>query len=193
MKKHLLAGLALAGALLSAPASATVALGDSITCGGFNLGCSAGGASVGNGVEFAIEYDVIGAILTADFSAGLLTIADAGNPAIGGDFKLDGPFTLFFSNLSTPFTFAGLGTVDGVEDFDASRVALDGAGDLYIDLSNVTFLSNGSFQVNFNAPVTPPTGAVPEPATWAMMILGFGVVGGALRRRKTATVRRALA
>ncbi|WP_341209852.1 DUF1194 domain-containing protein [uncultured Sphingomonas sp.] len=27
-------------------------------------------------------------------------------------------------------------------------------------------------------------GAVPEPATWAMMILGFGVVGAALRRRR---------
>lgn len=33
--------------------------------------------------------------------------------------------------------------------------------------------------------------AVPEPASWAMMIVGFGVVGGALRRRKAAgqTVR----
>ena len=30
--------------------------------------------------------------------------------------------------------------------------------------------------------------AVPEPATWAMMIAGFGLVGGAMRRR-TATVR----
>jgi hypothetical protein len=27
------------------------------------------------------------------------------------------------------------------------------------------------------------TGAVPEPATWAMMIAGFGLVGGAMRRR----------
>lgn len=26
-------------------------------------------------------------------------------------------------------------------------------------------------------------GAVPEPATWAMMLLGFGTIGGALRRR----------
>lgn len=30
--------------------------------------------------------------------------------------------------------------------------------------------------------------SVPEPATWAMMILGFGVVGGAARRRNSRTV-----
>jgi hypothetical protein len=30
------------------------------------------------------------------------------------------------------------------------------------------------------------SGAVPEPATWAMMLLGFGLVGGAMRRRKSA-------
>ena len=27
--------------------------------------------------------------------------------------------------------------------------------------------------------------AVPEPATWAMMLAGFGVVGGLARRRRT--------
>lgn len=27
--------------------------------------------------------------------------------------------------------------------------------------------------------------AIPEPATWAMMIVGFGMVGGAMRRRRT--------
>lgn len=30
-------------------------------------------------------------------------------------------------------------------------------------------------------------GAVPEPSTWAMMLLGFGAVGFAMRRRKVAT------
>ena len=30
------------------------------------------------------------------------------------------------------------------------------------------------------------TGAVPEPTTWGMMIIGFGVVGSTLRRRKTS-------
>lgn len=38
--------------------------------------------------------------------------------------------------------------------------------------------------LNFN--ITAVTAAVPEPATWAMMILGFGVAGMSLRRRKTA-------
>lgn len=35
-------------------------------------------------------------------------------------------------------------------------------------------------------PSDPGVPAVPEPATWAMMILGFGVVGMAARRRRTA-------
>ena len=30
-------------------------------------------------------------------------------------------------------------------------------------------------------------GGVPEPATWAMMILGLGAVGGAMRRRRATT------
>ena len=33
-----------------------------------------------------------------------------------------------------------------------------------------------------------PAGGVPEPASWAMMLLGFGAIGGALRSRKV-TVR----
>lgn len=35
---------------------------------------------------------------------------------------------------------------------------------------------------------TPPPGAIPEPATWAMMIMGFGLVGMGLRRGKRGDV-----
>jgi hypothetical protein len=31
-----------------------------------------------------------------------------------------------------------------------------------------------------------PTGGVPEPASWALMILGFGLAGSVMRRRRTA-------
>lgn len=45
---------------------------------------------------------------------------------------------------------------------------------------------NGSYggQITFT-----PTGAIPEPATWAMLILGFAVVGFSMRRRSKANVR----
>ncbi|MGL4542109.1 MAG: PEPxxWA-CTERM sorting domain-containing protein, partial [Polymorphobacter sp.] len=54
--------------------------------------------------------------------------------------------------------------------------------------------ATNSFHVNL-APGTPPAVAaalqrgltlhanVPEPSSWAMMIAGFGLVGGAMRRR----------
>lgn len=46
---------------------------------------------------------------------------------------------------------------------------------------NVTFATSlGTTVYNFE-----PASAVPEPATWAMMLVGFGGVGVAMRRRKT--------
>ena len=38
------------------------------------------------------------------------------------------------------------------------------------------------------AVLPPPNGAVPEPSTWAMLLLGFGAVGGAMRSRRRQKV-----
>lgn len=38
-----------------------------------------------------------------------------------------------------------------------------------------------------------PQGGVPEPSTWAMMLLGFGSIGWALRQRRNGLQRRRLA
>ncbi len=47
--------------------------------------------------------------------------------------------------------------------------------------SNFSGIMSGSFDWRIEE-VAPP-GGVPEPASWALMIAGFGAVGGALRRR----------
>ena len=43
--------------------------------------------------------------------------------------------------------------------------------------------AGGTTRVNFAASVS---GAVPEPATWAMMLVGFGGMGVAMRRSRKA-------
>lgn len=43
----------------------------------------------------------------------------------------------------------------------------------------------GSLWVAFtNITTASPTAAVPEPATWAMLVTGFGLIGGAMRTRR---------
>ena len=62
--------------------------------------------------------------------------------------------------------------------------------------NSVTFAINGNTVTLDTRSATPGdsfrvlTAAVPEPATWAMMILGFGLIGGALRQAKGRTTTR---
>jgi hypothetical protein len=61
------------------------------------------------------------------------------------------------------------------------------AGTVY---TNATFSSTGGgFADLKQLRVTLASGAVPEPATWAMMLLGFGGIGMALRRRRRGSAR----
>jgi hypothetical protein len=44
--------------------------------------------------------------------------------------------------------------------------------------------SNDLRQLRIGGIVTASTPAIPEPATWGMMLLGFGAIGAAMRRKK---------
>ena len=46
--------------------------------------------------------------------------------------------------------------------------------------------SFGLFRATLTVSGTPTSSAAPEPASWAMMIAGFGLLGAAMRRRKVA-------
>lgn len=77
-----------------------------------------------------------------------------------------------------------------IKDFDVGS-----GGNLFLDsdanigLTNTrsssgTTATNLGLVTGFNE-----AGAVPEPATWAMMIGGFGMIGGAMRARRRQAVR----
>ena len=57
--------------------------------------------------------------------------------------------------------------------------------------TNIRYLTlSGSYILAHSLTVAgAATGAVPEPATWAMMMLGFGAMGASLRRRAKVTAR----
>ncbi|MBO9581616.1 MAG: PEP-CTERM sorting domain-containing protein [Sphingobium sp.] len=55
------------------------------------------------------------------------------------------------------------------------------------DWSTLGIVNNGGQQPNLSHLAFFGTQApVPEPATWAMLIAGMGIVGASMRRRKTA-------
>lgn len=70
-----------------------------------------------------------------------------------------------------------VGTISGLELLAGQSIFLR-----FLDI-DVTGADDGLGVDNFRAEAV-TLAAVPEPATWTMMIAGFGFVGGALRRRK---------
>ena len=73
---------------------------------------------------------------------------------------------------------------------DFGRNGLEAAGErsaTYIFRTNAVNYTNGTFTSTDGSTVTvnafAPTAAVPEPATWGLMLLGFGAMGGMLRTR----------
>jgi hypothetical protein len=119
---------------------------------------------------------------------------------------------LFAANISVAFAFSSptgvsgapiTGETDGSLIFQRGYVEWDGNGTrnfafgngglFTLTLADASFATPGSATVNgtFRL-VRDATPAVPEPATWALMILGFGAVGYSMRRRPTARFAQAV-
>ena len=85
-----------------------------------------------------------------------------------------GSGTMVLNGAGTGFT--GFGEVHGI-------IRLPGT------FTSITFIDTSENWHGFTLGVLdvapPPNPGVPEPATWAMLIAGFGLVGFAARRRKT--------
>lgn len=122
-----------------------------------------------------------------------------------------GSATVFAANtpvrLTLSRTSAGLitGYIDGVQIFSAmdaannSQTAINGLNPLHFFRDDFQVPNEASpgfvdYIRIFDTAITPgeaepQPGAVPEPATWAMMLLGFGAMGASLRRRAKVSAR----
>jgi hypothetical protein len=75
-------------------------------------------------------------------------------------------------SVSNVLTFQGTGSFGGT---------LNGAGNTIVSTpGSFVFSTQGGTLTSFSATAV----AVPEPATWALMLLGFGGIGMAMRRRR---------
>lgn len=170
-------------ATAAAPASAASFIGDAVTIKRIQGSTTVKTVSgfVGVGAEytdnfFNIDVTVNQVIFDAvsGFSIGGIVYEIAGL-----DFD-DNPAT---PNVVQDFTFSQING-NAANPFGSGRLSFTPGGALKVDFSNTTGGSSGLATITFGAA---PVGGVPEPATWAMMIGGFGLAGGTLRsarRRK---------
>jgi hypothetical protein len=78
-------------------------------------------------------------------------------------------------------TMRGVGTCGANETWAANNVPITGG---QLNTIEVSGFSRGLGSYGGNLTFTPARTAVPEPGTWALMLLGFGAIGWQIRRSK---------
>ena len=86
----------------------------------------------------------------------------------------DLPFQVSFYAVKSAQQFILFGLSSPTDSFTATNTRITNKKGKLQGISHVTY---------FGTPSTPP-GAVPEPAAWALMIIGFGAAGASLRARR---------
>ncbi len=93
----------------------------------------------------------------------------------GGTYDGQNVYSVFSPHVNATGSFVGW---EGLDESGYSESSYDvHSGVITGELADI-FLGQ--------APAPPTTGAVPEPSTWAMMLLGFGAIGFAMRHRRRA-------
>jgi hypothetical protein len=138
------------------------------------------GAAANTGAFWSQTFDVV-ANSSYAFSVWAVNLGYTG-PIPGLRATVNG--TTILNTLVTPYTNNN-GSADWVNYTGSfqSGAATSVTLSLFNDTQQFSFNDMVIDDISFQGPAA--LSAVPEPATWAMMIGGFGLVGGAMRRRAT--------
>lgn len=181
--------VAAAAATIASPALAVETLDFETTAGG---GATVANTTVGN------DFAALGLTFTGAtyFQCGGGCPSPANGIFISGT-NTNGSFTVNFLNAISNFSAVNVNfSAFTASAFDSGNnllgtssasnflqaVSFNFGGISSIQFSTTTQFGVDNFQFTQNA-------AVPEPATWAMMLIGFGAVGFAMRRRSSVATR----
>lgn len=196
--KYALLAIAASFALSTAAQAASVAINfDGVPTNDLVNGFYSGGTSSSGATGPNLGVDFTGFQTTSGFgeTSPPNLAFNAGGPAFANTtFGFTAfSFTAGFFQAGTVNVFSGtggtgtlLGSLSGLlgdpNAFQLQTITFSGIG------RSVTFVGpDATLGVDdFNFTLAGGGGGVPEPATWAMMLIGFGIVGGAMRGRKAS-------
>jgi hypothetical protein len=177
-----ISGVVAASMMGASPASATGFIGDAFTIKrvqGATTVFQTTTGTVGAGFEYVDNF------FNIDVTENEIVF-------IGGNFSIG---DIFYEIAGLDFD-GNPQTPNAIQGFVANQIF--GPGNTPITADRATITPQGAFRMSFanttggagaSARITfgPAQAVVPEPAGWAMMIAGFGLVGGALRQRRIPT------
>lgn len=196
MKKFLTTAMIAMGLSAAPAAAATLILdGDGRLTGATDV-------NVG-GSLFDVEFvdgtctEVFGVCATSSFTFQTQADALAAATALGDQVLLNGMLGNFDTDLTAtfgcdatstncrfivPYSVQAVGNVQQLAN--VSFLNRPGTDAILTTPLGIGSTNTESVFARFSPAVVVP-GAVPEPSTWLMMLLGFGAIGATLRRRKT--------
>ena len=180
MKKHYLAALAATAAVCATPASAATIVS---TLPDYSSPQASAGFPINLGTVGTFTYAIpVGETIIAAFFEGTYGNAAVSSSTASYDASIDGnSFTV--CALFSPNCYGG---GDPLRPFSialssASFASLmDGSADLSLTQTTSAVVRLGSPTLRIET-----AAAVPEPATWLMMLGGLGAIGFGMRRRRT--------
>lgn len=135
------------------------------------IAAAPGGAYGANPNSYTLTFDLTG--------------FDLATASIGGGFAADDQGSVRLNGgavISTTSTFSSLTSFNFTSGFVA------GINTLTFSVLDTGGVPSGLLVSGLHGTADVASGAVPEPASWALMLVGFGAVGSAMRRRQRTAV-----